>query len=145
MMKSTKFFPAYTGENCTLKSTGKGVYLIKRNAEIVYVGLSYSDVKRTIYRHFQKWTDRRTQYTKNNQNYERVTYVEENKNKFKIKVIFCSTIKECTLLEYLLIKKFKPKDNTLKKAMYDNVDLSKITETFNNAEVWKSNFEEAPF
>lgn len=144
-MKATKFFPPYTDDKCNLKATGKGVYVIKKKDNIVYVGLSYTDVKRTLYRHFQKWTDKRTDWTKKQQNYERVTYEGQNKNLFKIKVIFCKTDKEVTLLEYLLIKKLKPKDNTLKNALYDYEDMTKVSHSFNNAEVWKSDFEEAPF
>ena len=144
-MKSTKFFAPYTKEACNLKATGKGVYVIKKKDKILYVGLSYSDVKRTLYRHFQKWTDKRTDWTKRNQNYERVTYDGENRNLFKVKVIFCKTDKEVTLLEYLLIKKLKPRDNTIKKAMYEFEDLSKITASLTNAETWQSNFEETPF
>ena len=144
-MKSTKFFAPYTNETCNLKATGKGVYVIKKGNNIVYVGLSYSDLKRTMYRHFQKWTDRRTDWTKKNQNYERVTYDGENRNLFKVKVIFCKTDKEVTLLEYLLIKKLKPRDNTIKKALYDYEDLTKVTTSLNNAETWQSNFEDTPF
>jgi len=144
-MKATKFFAPYTNDACNLKATGKGVYVIKKGEKIVYVGLSYSDVKRTLYRHFQKWTDRRTDYTKRNQNYERVTYDGENRNLFKIKVIFCKTDKEVTLLEYLLIKKLKPRDNTIKKALYDYEDLSKISASLTNADTWQSNFDEPPF
>jgi excinuclease UvrABC nuclease subunit len=144
-MKATKFFKPYNKESYALKSTGKGVYVIKEKGKIVYVGLSYSDLQKTLYRHFQKWTDKRSAYTKKAQLLDRVTYADENRDNYLIKVIFCKTIKEVTLLEYLLIKKLKPRDNISKKAMYDNEDLSKISYSLNNAETWKSNLEEAPF
>jgi len=144
-MKSTNFFPPYSEDKCNLKTSGKGVYIIKKDDAVVYVGVSYSDVKRTLYRHFQKWTDLRTIHTKKNQSYERVTYYGENKNKFKIKVIFCKTEKECAELEYLLIKKLKPVNNTLKNELYSIVDLNKTIKNFNNCDKWNPNDEEAPF
>lgn len=144
-MKATKFFKPYEGENCNLKATGKGVYIIKKGDSVFYVGMSYNDVKRTMYRHFQKWTDRRSAYTKKNQLYERVTYEGQNRNLFRVKVIFCKTDKEVTILEQLLIKKLRPKDNTLKLANYSAADLQKVVETFNNATPWQSITEETPF
>jgi excinuclease UvrABC nuclease subunit len=145
-MKSTNFFPPYSPDGkCNLKTTGKGCYIIKKNDSVIYVGLSYSDVKRTLYRHFQKWTDLRTDYTKKNQVYERVTYTGQNKSNFKIKVIFCKTDKEISELEYLLIKKLKPKDNTLKNEIYSIVDLKKTINAYNNSDNWKPTSEEPPF
>jgi excinuclease UvrABC nuclease subunit len=145
-MKSTNFFAPYSLDGkCNLKTTGKGCYIIKKNDSVIYVGLSYSDVKRTLYRHFQKWTDLRTDYTKKNQVYERVTYTGQNKSNFKIKVIFCKTDKEISELEYLLIKKLKPKDNTLKNEIYSVVDLRKTIDAFNNSDNWKPTSEEPPF
>lgn len=145
-MKSTSFFKPYTGENCTLKATGTGVYLIAKKGLIVYVGMSATDVKKTLYRHFQKWTDLRTNYTKRNQAYERVTYYNENKNLFTVKVVFCKTLNEAAILEHLLIKKFKPKDNYLKNELYADLPQTKaVAEKYNNADAWKPLNEEPPF
>lgn len=145
-MKSTNFFPPYSPEGkCNLKTSGKGCYIIKKNDSVVYVGVSYSDVKRTLYRHFQQWTDLRTDFTKKAQAYERVTYSGQVRSKFKVKVIFCKTEKECSELEYLLIKKLKPKDNTLKNELYAASNLSKTIDAFNNADSWKPSSEEPPF
>jgi len=144
-MKATKFFKPYNADKYNLTATGRGVYIIKKGEKYVYVGLSYTDVKRTLYRHFQKWTDKRTEFTKKAQVYERVTYDGENRNLFTIKVVFCKTEQETTLLEYLLIKKLKPRDNTLKNSMYDAFDITKTVEKFNNASQWQPDNEEAPF
>lgn len=145
-MKSTKFFPAYTGKNCTLKATGTGCYIIAKGNKIVYIGMSATDVKKTLYRHFQKWTDLRTGYTKKSQSYERVTYYGENKGLFNVKVIFCKTLHEAAILEHLLIRKLKPSDNYLKNDLYANLPETKlVAEKFNNAENWKPITEENPF
>ena len=144
-MKSTKFFKPYSGESYTLKTTGKGCYIIKKGEKVVYVGMSYSDLRRTLYRHFQTWTDRRSAYTKKSQLYERVTYAGQNRELFRIKVIFCKTDKEVSILEYLLIKKLKPRDNTLKMALYASEDVRKVAEEFNNATPWQSISEDVPF
>ena len=125
---STKFFKPYSSKLQTLQSTGKGVYIIKKGDKFVYVGMSATDVKKTMYRHFQKWTDLRSSYTKKLQAYERVTYHEENKENFTCKVIYTSTDKEAHNLERLLINKLKPKDNTLKLELFSSYEEMVINE-----------------
>lgn len=114
-MKKTKFFKPYIGPNkCTLKATGSGVYLIKKNDSVIYVGMSFNDVKRTMYRHFQQWNDERTTYTKNSQGFDRVSFYGENLNLFKCRVIFTNTGEQASRLEALLIKKLNPSRNKSK-------------------------------
>jgi len=145
-IKSTSFFPPYDSKgNCNLKSTGRGVYLIKKNDAVVYVGQSFTDVKKTLYRHFQMWNDLRTTYTKKLQNYERVTYYGQDRTKFKIKVIFCKTITDTANLEFLLIKKYRPKDNTNKMIDLFTKGLDSTVENLNNAGAWQPLNEETPF
>lgn len=145
-LKSTTFFPPYDREgNCNLKATGKGCYIIKKNNVILYVGMSTTDLKKTLYRHFQKWTDLRTNWTKKRQNYERVTYHGENRNMFSVKVIFTPTDNEARVLEYLLIRKLKPKDNFLKNELYDNPEAEKMEYKINTSDTWKPMLDENPF
>jgi len=145
-LKSTGFFKPYTeAGNYALKSTGAGVYIIKYKGQVVYVGLSRSDVQNTLYRHFQIWNDRRTNWTKKMQPYERVTYASKNRENFLIKVIFCKSTIEAEILEQLLISKFKPKDNSLKIYLYSNDEYNKMAIKLKDADVWKSNSEEPPF
>ena len=83
-----------------------GVYLIKseRTGNIVYVGVSETNLYRTIYRHFQQWTDiSRTKQT-------RFTYKKEG---YKVRVIF-TTKSRALILEKYLILKINPKDNPRK-------------------------------
>lgn len=75
-----------------------GVYIIYENKKIVYVGFSGSNLYRTMYRHFQSWATSR-QY--------RAIF---NKNKHKVRVVYCSPQKAWDL-EKALIMKHKPKFN----------------------------------
>lgn len=144
-MKSTGFFKPYTGDQYSLKSTGCGVYIIKYREKIIYVGMSRKDVRNTLYRHFQQWNDKRADWTKKMQPYDRVTYAGKDRSQFLIKVIFCKGAIETEILEQLLIKKLRPKDNSLKLYLYSQDEYNKIAIKLEDAEGWKSSFEENPF
>ena len=75
-----------------------GVYIIKdkKTNKILYVGGSSNNLYRTMYRHFQSWTDKQ----------KRATY---SKFGTKVKVILCSPQKAHSL-EIQLTKKLKPRD-----------------------------------
>lgn len=144
--KSTKFFPPYSkAGNYNLKNTGAGVYIIKERGAVVYVGMSGKDVQGTLYRHFQKWTDRRSNWTKKLQNYERVTYHQKDRSDFLIKVIFTKTAAAAAVLEELMILKLKPRDNSLKLELYSVAKLQQIENRFNDAEYYPADSEEPPF
>ncbi len=118
---------------CNLTYTGSGVYLIKENDIVVYVGRSLTDVKKTLYRYFQKWTDLRFDKTKNY--IARVTYFSMNINNYKVKVVLCSSIEDTCTLEELLIKTLEPRDNKLKAEKYG----------YKYKKIVKSKFSEAGF
>ena len=69
-MRKTKFCAPYDEKGAVkptqlykrLSSTKTGVYIIRRKEDkvILYVGYSQSDLIKTAYRHFQKWTDHNT-------------------------------------------------------------------------------------
>ena len=87
-----------------------GVYFIKsdRSNKIVYIGYSESQLYRTIFRHFEKWTDiQKAEKT-------RFTYA---KTGYKVRVIFTSPGRAATLEKYLILK-LKPRDNELKYENY---------------------------
>ena len=75
-----------------------GVYIIKdkKTNKILYVGRSSYNIYRTMYRHFQSWTDKQ----------KRATY---SKFGTKVKVILCDP-KKIRSLEVQLTKKLKPRD-----------------------------------
>lgn len=145
-MKATGFFSPYQKDGgYSLKTTGCGVYIIKRNSVVIYVGLGRKDVRNTLYRHFQTWTDKRSIWGKRNQPYDRITYKGEDVKDFLIKVIFCKGAIEAEMTEQLLIKKLKPIDNSLKLYLYSQDEFKAVERKIKNAEQWKSGFTENPF
>lgn len=126
-MKRTKLFNPYLTEKtknatarATLKITGAGVYMITEKIggafKLVYIGYSGTDVKKTMYRHFQKWIDKRHPENKRVQRIERVSYYDKNfdNSEYKCKVIFCKNATEALNLKSALIGKLKPRDNNAK-------------------------------
>ena len=87
-----------------------GVYLIrhKQSKTVVYVGSSTGQLKKTIYRHFQQWTDRQR---KGGEQFERKTYPKTGF--YEIRFIKC-TANQALHMEKYLIRKLQPKDNPIK-------------------------------
>ena len=125
-MKQTKFFKPYKKPQSTnLKFTdGKaGVYIIKRPGATkpLYVGMSGSNLYKTITRHFQAWPD---------PSQVRVTYSQ--KSNIVIRVIL-TTPKQAERLEKYLILKYKPTDNPGKIANYQLDAFDKgVVEIYSN-------------
>ena len=91
------------------KRKKSGVYLIKRNS-ILYIGMSQTDLYKTMYRHFQSWQDKKQ---------VRVTYSKNDRSIF-VRVIYCTPVR-AERLEKALILKYNPKDNPEK---YENYKLN---------------------
>jgi len=109
-MKKFSFQPPYKNGKTTFASTIKksGVYIIKKNGKIVYIGYSGTNLYKTLYRHFESWNDK--QY--------RVTYQSRlHRDKFTVRVIICSPARS-QKLEGALILKHQPRDNENKYAGY---------------------------
>jgi predicted GIY-YIG superfamily endonuclease len=127
-MKATKFFQPYIKPGkCTLQKTGAGTYIIAKNGKYLYIGYSETDVKKTMYRHFQEWNDK-TQY--------RVVY--KNLKDIVCRVIF-TTPGKAQKLEQALILKHKPRDNEQKLDLYTEMEKQTIVREYNLAK------EEDPF
>lgn len=77
-----------------------GVYLIRhiRTQTIVYVGSSSTQLKKTIYRHFQTWNDKQPRR------------VYPKQGHYQIRFFKC-TAEQAAKLEAALIAKYQPKDN----------------------------------
>jgi len=106
----------------TSKKTG--VYLIKKNDKIIYIGYFAYDLYKTIYRHFQEWNDK-DQPT-------RITYKNQlSRENFTIRVVYCSN-KRAAALEKALILKHLPKDNKIKYTEYLK-NTSKTEENYINS------------
>ena len=108
-MKKTRFKEPYNkkgGTNFRFTNNKSGVYLVKdKDGKIVYVGMSASNLYKTIYRHFQSWKDS-TQI--------RVVYPKYG---YTVRVVL-TTPKRAYLLESALILKMKPKDNPNKLELF---------------------------
>ena len=104
----TKFVSVYEtlpfpdGGVTNIKSSkGKaGVYFIKEDNKLVYIGHSTSDLYTTILRHFHRGQRERVS------NYNDRMY----SNNYTVRVIF-TTSKQALDWEGVLINKFKPRDN----------------------------------
>jgi excinuclease UvrABC nuclease subunit len=109
-----------------------GVYLIKslRTGNIVYIGHSSSNLKKTLYRHFQEWNERQKQ---------RITY---GKYAYEIRVIY-TTPTRAPQIEKFLIQKFKPRDN---ENFYENDTVKDFTNDLDNKNFFLIDIdEELPF
>jgi hypothetical protein len=93
-----------------------GVYMIKENNNIVYIGMSQSDVVSALYRHFYEWKDVR-QYA------NRVTYFDKLHKKKYTCVILATTKQQAPLFEQSMIITLKPRDN---REFYEDVVESLI-------------------
>lgn len=114
-MKKFKFQAPYKPNGKTNFPETKarsGVYLIKENNKIVYIGFSAGSLYKTMYRHFQRWS-KPDQY--------RVSYRNRiTRNNYTVRIVFCSA-KQAEKLEKALIIKYKPRDNEMK---YENYTLT---------------------
>lgn len=126
-----KYTPAWRGD---WKTNLSGVYQI-RNAttkEIVYVGSAVSGgLKKTIYRHFQNWTDRQ----RDGRYFDRTVY---DKNNYQVKFITC-TPTDAARIEKYLIRKLKPSGNPLK---YLNLNEKQIELNKTSAAKFKESYSE---
>lgn len=122
-MKKFKFLPPYKANGRTSFPEAQkrtGVYLIKKNGVLVYIGFSESDLYKTLYRHFQTWND--------TDQPNRISYKNQlSRAKFTVRVVF-TTKKRAAALEKALILKHNPKDNKLKYKAY----IKEATETEKN-------------
>lgn len=102
-MKKTKFLEPYTNGKTTFpKRNTPGVYLIKKDGVVRYVGMSRTDVYKTLYRHFQSWDDPR-----------QIRVVYKYLKGISVRVVY-TTPDQATKLESALIIKLKPTDNPAK-------------------------------
>ncbi len=97
-----------------------GVYIIRKNQKIVYIGFSAKDIYRTMYRHFQEW---------NHPGQPVITYVKQLKrHKFSVQITLCPPA-TAARLERALILKYHPTDNP---NQYESDQLTAQLETMIN-------------
>ena len=125
-MKVFKYRPPYQKNGKTnFPETRErtGVYLIKEDGKLVYIGYSGNNLYRTMYRHFQAWDDKTKQY--------RVSYAGRlGRHKYTVRVVYCTPL-QAVELEFALIIKHHPRDNENKyKAHSLAPGLEKVIEDY---------------
>lgn len=118
-MKKSRKHSAYKDAKPFFKTRKRpGVYIVYKDNVVVYVGYSSTDVYKTMYRHFQQWTDRQQ---------IRITY-QPNDQRIKVRVIYTNTAKQAARLEYGLILKLQPTDNPQQylPAKYDTPEIQNV-------------------
>jgi len=102
-MIKTKFIKTYVKGKTALKFPLRrsGVYLIKENKTLVYIGVSLKNFYKTLYRHFEKWE---------HPSQDVISYSNTCKKKYTFRAIYCTALQAHTL-EKILIQKLKPRDN----------------------------------
>ncbi|RFZ84757.1 hypothetical protein DYU05_03895 [Mucilaginibacter terrenus] len=120
-MKVFRYHPPYKPSGRTsFPETAKrsGVYLIKENDKLVYIGVSLTDLYKTLYRHFQTWNDINYRTQKVKPPSDRVTYKNRMKrNRYTVRIVFCPP-GQAARLERALIIKYQPRDNDVKYSQY---------------------------
>lgn len=106
----SKFMPVYVDgkpNKKLIKASNKrpGVYLIKVNGNLRYIGYSTYNVYKTLTRHFQNWSGYFNEQA-------RVTYPKGDN--VTARVIYTNTPGQAIKLESALILKYKPIDNPYK-------------------------------
>lgn len=132
-MAATPWLPAYLNHDgnrgtASITHTGPGTYIIRDGKKLVYVGHSKTDVKKTLYRHFQLWTDRRSADAKKYTGYDRVTYAGDDVSRYSVKVFYTDSGKDAEVLEQLLIQRIKPRDNKAKLMLFTASQYSAMAE-----------------
>jgi hypothetical protein len=84
-----------------------GVYFIRENGRLVYIGYSGTNLYKTMLRHFERW---------NHRGQEVISYAGSRKA-YKVKIIFLPP-KKAAETERNMILRFKPRDNTQKLINY---------------------------
>lgn len=126
--------PPYTDKGKPrLKNTWEksGVYIIKENGKIVYIGQSGYNLYKTMYRHFQSWDTHQARATYNGKN---------KRKKYLVRVIFTSP-KQAEKLEIALCKRYKPRDMKYKYLKVEKTKAIQKVET----EYFIKPVENAPF
>lgn len=124
-----------------------GVYIIKRNGKIVYVGSSTQNVYAQMLRHFEPYIKKNSSTLRNldyetrkslfQSGHKKNYFSDYIQNQYLVRIILTNTANQSRNLERALIKEYKPSDNFIYN---DGFDL------FTNAEVKViEEYDEVPF
>lgn len=94
-----------------------GVYIIKKKGVVVYIGESHTNnLYKTLYRHFQSWIDVQKRVVFKN---------DKSSGAIKVRVII-TTPKQAIRLQKYLIRKMKPRLNTMQYTIEEEKEFAKI-------------------
>lgn len=127
-IQKTKFLPPYVNGKTTFAEAKNksGVYLIKEDGVIVYIGYSSNNLYRTLYRHFQDW---------NHTSQQVITYKGKDLDRYTVRIIYCTPL-QAERLEAYLIQKMEPRDNYMKMKSYaDDNNAEKVYQSYKVAEL----------
>lgn len=112
-MRVMRYIPPYKANGKTQFRDSildkSGVYLIKEDDRLVYVGYSAKNLYKTLYRHFEQW----------NHSQQKVTSYANRlrRKKYTVRVILCTPL-QAERLERALVIRHKPRDNDQKYEQY---------------------------
>jgi hypothetical protein len=110
-----------------------GVYLIKRNGQLIYIGAA-RNVYKAMLRHFEQ--HRGDCYDNGHCNKQRY-FDDYEKNEYLVRVVLTNTPNQAFKLEAALINRYKPRDNAYIPELFDPSVLKEFTdatpETFDKA------------
>ena len=114
------FLPAFAGYRGKLRVYGlsgiskkAGVYFIKENGILVYVGMSTTNLQERLYRHFQHWKRKYGQH-------QFIYYSDLENNTYEVACI--TTEKdEAHPMEKAYILELSPRDNKMKYESYSDI------------------------
>ena len=121
LVKKYKFLPPYkkNGKTTFPELKGRhGVYLIKEDGKIVYIGHSCKHLYKVVYRHFQKWTE--ASLITGNWLYHTTYKRKMKRHHYTVRIVLTNTCAQAERLERALIIKYQPRDNRQK---YDDYKL----------------------
>jgi|GEM_PF-2407222 len=157
----SKFMPPYkqmavpelgwkTETNFKFAQNKPGVYIIKKNGIIVYIGSSTQNVYAQMLRHFEPYEKtissqfENTDYAKRKKilqtGHKKPYWHDYEKNDYRVRVIITNTALQSKNLEIALIKKYGPPDNFI----YNDPTLY-YYELSNAENKILEEFEQAPF
>ena len=135
------FLPPFNGARGQMKNRvfkpffkQAGVYIIKEDGLVVYVGMSQSNVCCAMYRHFYPWAQIKTRPQR------RVTYLDHDHHQYTCQVIE-TTSNEAIKMERGMIVSLKPRDNADRFEDY----LNELTQKKQPAITEKSKSDDVPF
>jgi len=126
-MRTLRRVPVYKSDSRTnIRHLQKksGVYHIFEGNKRVYVGHSSYNLYKTILRHFQSWNDRDQP--------GRITYVNNRKSRYSVKVFLTSPY-DAPILEETHILKYRPRDNKQKIETYSDRQRRRVLKRLKKA------------